>query len=435
MNLTVSFSNGTKLDSVPVIGQDLLADIAVLGPIDVPIEPVVLSSAAAPAIGSDIYTIGYTPPHADPPQPVFTSGMVARYLEWPETGIVYIKTSAEIEGGNSGGVMVSDTGEIVGLVTFGSDAYSLALVSTNVLPRIERIISGNDPSDTASWLSHIVGMRHDGTLAGSLDTKVYMIQEPVGTEVDITVESEGVPSLVIHNYSDPVFSPPVEYNSEESDTAIATFDVRYREPYFVVVSNAREEPDSNGFTVTASHALIPIPDSEDGTELRIGQTVEGTFDYIEDVDTYSIHLRADQTVQIATTTLILDTYLEITSPGAHESETFFVDDGASGLYQSEDLAIYRAPHSGTFLVSIGSYNLDPGGYTLEVSEADEEDSELESGFPWALDPDLVRAALNLHEQFDEIDLIGMSGMSIFGLELTTYLNNALNLLSLDPFKF
>ena len=445
MNLTVSFPNGTKLDSVPVIGQDLLADIAVLGPIDVSIEPVVLSSAAAPAIGSNIYTIGYPPPSADPPQPAFTSGMVARYREWPETDLVYIKTSADVEGGNSGGAMVSDTGEIVGLVTFGSSTYSLALASTNVLPRIERIISGDDPSGTASWLSHTDGgMRHDGTLAGSWDTKVYMLQEPIGTEIDITVESEGVPSFIISNSLNELeFSDPVESSIGESNTAIATFDILLTGPHFVIVSNAHEEPGSNDFTITASHALIPIPDSEDGTELRVGQTVEGTSDYIEDIDTYSIYLRADQTVQIATTSLVLDTYLDITPPAPHESETFYENGGGSGLYENEDLAIYRAPYSGTYLVSIGDNLYNTGGYTLEVSKADEADSELEDEFEagseldefiWGLEPDVVRAALNLQEPFDEVDLAS-EAISLYGLELRTVLNNALNFLTVNPFQF
>ncbi len=435
MDLTVSFPNGTKLNSVPLIGWDLLADIAVLGPIDVPIEPVVLSSAASPAIGSDIYTIGYPPPNADPPQPAFTSGMVARYREWPETDIVYLKTSADVEGGNSGGVMVSDTGEIVGLVTFGGSSYSLALASTEVLPRIERIISGNDPSGTASWPSHTDGgMRHDGTLAGSWDTKAYMLLEPAGTEVDITVESEGVPSFAVHNpFNDSV---EVEF-SEESDAATGTFDVDSSEPYFVIVSNAAEEPGSIDFTVTASHVLVPIPDSEDGTVLSVGQTVEGTSDYATDIDTYSIYLRADQKVQIATTSLNLDTYLEITFSGGQE--TVFKDGNGSGLYENQELAIYRAPHSGTFLVSVGNNARGTGGYTLEVSEADEADeadepdSELESGFTWALEPDVVRAAIGLQEFFYEVDL-PLGDVQFYGLILSTFLDNALNFLTDDPFQ-
>ena len=55
----VTFPDGTVSRTLPVVGWDLIADVAVLGPVRVSAEPISLSDASVPPIGSEVLTVGY----------------------------------------------------------------------------------------------------------------------------------------------------------------------------------------------------------------------------------------------------------------------------------------------------------------------------------------------------------------------------------------
>ena len=438
MFTTVAFSDGTTLDDVPTVGWDVLADVAVLGPVDVSIEPVVLSHAGALPIGSEVHTIGCPPPFADPPQLQLGKGIVSRYNEWPETGITYIKSSAEVEGGNSGGALVSETGEVVGLVTAGSASHSLSVDSSDVLVRVESIVSGDAPSRTVAKLSpEDAAMSHSDVLAPYWGTKAYMVWEPAGTELSIALESDNETDLRIE-----VYDRYGEFLEFEPETE--TIFLFYSEPYFIIVSNLAIE-NSRAFTITSSHALIPMPDPEDGSTLGVGQLVEGTIDHVQDSDTFVVDLRADQTIALTTTSWGLDTLLKVDFAGAQEQDIVSDDDSAPDLYQNQDQIFYRAPHTGTFFVTVSAHYPDVAGYTLLASEADPdllltENSELERANVSQLDSTLAdyldlraifSSLLETHVEFD----LASEDLSQYGLELDIYVDNSVSYLSEDPFQF
>ena len=114
----VIFSNGTRIRNVPLVGWDLLADLAVLGPVNVSAQPLTLAESTTPAIGSEILTIGYPGLPGDPPQSTLNRGIVSRFREWSEMGLTYIQTDTTIEGGQSGVALVSETGDIIGMTGY-----------------------------------------------------------------------------------------------------------------------------------------------------------------------------------------------------------------------------------------------------------------------------------------------------------------------------
>ena len=367
-SVTVTFPNGTVIQNAPLVAWDLLADLAVLGPINVLAQPLALSDTAASAIGSEILVIGYPGSPGDPPQPTLSRGIVARFREWQETGLTYIQSDAAIEGGQSGGALISDAGEIIGMTGYsiGETNHSLSLASSDLAPRIRSLISGSDPSGIGARLLPRTGggIRHRGALETFWDTNAYVIQEPVGTEVDITLNSENDVDFSVY---DSLGTKVLYVDEAYSGLETGSITIEYEDPYFLVISQLTEELAS--FTLSATHSLIPIPDPDDGGQVRVGQAVRGNIDYPGDVDTYSVRLTANQKVELSATSFLLDTFLAADFYGASDEQIIIDDDSGGGLFGLDSQIVYRAPHTGNFLVVINNIFNDTGAYTLEIANA------------------------------------------------------------------
>ena len=307
-SVQASFPDGTVIQNVPLVGWDMLTDLAVLGPVNVSAQPLILTESPAPAIGAEVLTVGYPGSPGDPPQPVLSRGIVSRFLEWSETELTYIQSDANIEGGQSGGVLLSDTGDVIGMTSYslGEANYGLSIASSDLAPRIRSLIAGNDPSGIGVRLvpSTGGGIRHRGTLGTIWDTRGYVIEEPVGTNVDITVTSEDdIAFSVYDSFGEETLYVDDAYSGPETGGA----SIQYQEPHFLVVSQLTEAPVS--FILETSHPLIPVPDPDDGVRLNVGQSVSGNIDYPGDIDTFTVRLTADQKVEFSVSSSLLDTFL------------------------------------------------------------------------------------------------------------------------------
>ena len=70
-----TFPDGTWFEDVPVIGWDALSDLAVLGPVDIPVAPVELADGEGLAPGSELYLVGYPAETEAFPEPTITRGI------------------------------------------------------------------------------------------------------------------------------------------------------------------------------------------------------------------------------------------------------------------------------------------------------------------------------------------------------------------------
>ena len=182
----VVFPDGTDFRGVPVIGWDLLVDLAVLGPISTPVEPVPMLDGESMAIGSEMYLIGYPAEVEAYPKTTMTRGILSRLREWEPVGITYFQTDAAITGGQSGGALVSDTGAVIGISGFRAFVeFGLAASSADLLPRIRQLIAGGDPSGLGKRQLNLEGgsLRHRLAPRNYGDT--YIIYEPPGTAIEI----------------------------------------------------------------------------------------------------------------------------------------------------------------------------------------------------------------------------------------------------------
>ena len=207
-------------------------------------------------------------------------------------------------------------------------------------------------------------IRYSGTLGTFWDTSAYVIQESVGTQVNITLESQDDLTFTVY---DSLGDAVLEVDDYSSGAETGTLTVEYAEPYFVVVNQWDE--GASTFTISATHTLTPIPDPDDGRALRVGQVIQGSLDYPGDVDTYTIHLSSAQRVQMATTSFALDTFLAADFFGAIDNEIIIDDDSGGGLFGFDSQIVYRAPHTGEFIVVVSENYYETGGYTLAISQA------------------------------------------------------------------
>ena len=151
----VVFPDGTELANVPVVGWDPMADLAVLGPVDVSAQPLKLQDGEDMAIGSELFLVGY-PAEVDLfPEPSITRGILSRFREWERLGMTYFQTDAAIAGGQSGGALVNSRGEVVGIsgLSFSEARFGLAASSADIAPIVGKLIQGEFTSGMgARWL-------------------------------------------------------------------------------------------------------------------------------------------------------------------------------------------------------------------------------------------------------------------------------------------
>ena len=148
----VVFPDGTELWDVPVVGWKPSADLAVLGPVSVPIPPLRLHNGEEMAPGSDVFLVGYPAEAELYPEPSITQGVLSRSYRETTTGLTVLRTDAAAAGGQSGGAMVDSRGEVVGVtmrvVLFrGTDqpVFTEAYSAVDYAELASRIIRDADP--------------------------------------------------------------------------------------------------------------------------------------------------------------------------------------------------------------------------------------------------------------------------------------------------
>ena len=145
----VVFPDDKVLQNVPVVGWDSMADLAVLGPVDVPARPSKLGDGEDLAPGSALFLVGYPAEVDEFPEPTITRGILSRFREWERVRMTYLQTDAAIAGGQSGGALVNSLGEVIGISTFSfSEAgFGLATSAADNAPIVERLIQGDLTSE------------------------------------------------------------------------------------------------------------------------------------------------------------------------------------------------------------------------------------------------------------------------------------------------
>ena len=354
----VVFPNGSTFDQVPIKGWDLLADVALLGPINAPTQPIALHDGENIPIGSDVYLIGYPGEVEANPQPATARGVLSRLRQWEPAAVTYFQTDASIAGGQSGGALVSNTGDVIGISGFKISGGQLALVTSaaDLLPRIRQLLADEDPAGLGDRRLPLEGgaLRHVLTSENYWDT--YIVNEPAGSAIEVALSGA----------SDATFRIFDPFGNELTYTETDSFDfvTQSSGPHFLVFSQFSDETA----TLTTNRRFARFVDPDQGREILVGQSLPGNMDFPGDVDFFFLHLEKSEAVEVAARSALTDPYLGIVGLRSSEEELIEDDDSGGGLFGLDAQILFQAPYTGEYvLIVFDALGSAPGGYVISVA--------------------------------------------------------------------
>lgn len=382
-SVRVVFPDGTEFEDVEVIGWDLTADLALLGlphAQDIDATPVIFVDGSELTMGSDIYLIGYPAEVEHFPQPSISRGILARVRTWASTGMDVFQVDADITGGQSGGVMVTERGEVIGITTFDytSATYAMVPSAAYAVPRLNALANGQSEgfSDRRP-LGLATSTEHTSQLEDESARDVYILEAEPDEDVEITVEGIGHPSLMVSSINNGWDFQ----ESEDEDENIQSINFTVEEdagPYLIHVLQASTY--RNDYTLSSSHPLAPYTDADDQTELAVGDSVAGVIDLPNDLDWFTLKLKEGEKVAIEVDSLVIAPMLSLRyeRPTLVESYWSF-DGGATNVFGENPRLVFEAPKDDSYEFAVESYaGGEVGGYFVTVTEADADEEATEA---------------------------------------------------------
>lgn len=365
------FPDGAEFKDTPVHGRDMMADLAVLGPIETDLASIELIDGEDNVVGSEVYLIGYPGEVERLPQPTITQGLISRMRQWEGMDISFFQTDALITGGQSGGVFVSKYGDVIGISGFSFTEAEFGLVASavDIQPRLAALIAGEPVDELGERPFPLSGgeTEHEVTLQGGWHQQMYVIHQPADTPLEIAVESYMQTAPVAFTISDINGNLLKSADGPFGDFEEAIFTKSLDVPYLLKVFQLNER--GAALTIRSNHLLAAYEDPDDDTLIKQGNTIAGNLDYPGDIDFYRITLDAGEIVNIQVDTVLIDPVLKIDYLDATEAEVIGDDDSGEGLFGLNAELTYQAPHHGVYLLVIGdAYDKNVGGYQLTIGE-------------------------------------------------------------------
>ena len=383
-------------DDVPVVGVDLFADIAVIGPIETAAPPVHLTDPVELEKGDPLFLVGYPgEANTEDLEPTVADGILSRTRTSKSFGLHYLQTDASIGGGQSGGALVNLDGGVVGISSLRfAENFALALSGADAQTAVNKILAGKGSPYTV-WPGGPEVTQTTLPLRGEYDGQ--MVNVPVAPEartIDVTVPSN-LPVMVVSTSLET--GEAMELMGNLIPVAAVELDV----PQSMIASVSPEAlkemiPDvelaqllspgvfrfkvpagehvSLGF-VTNQHDPLEVPLttsipiapllSEPPASLTVGKSLDGTVGTLVPYDSYLVHLDAGQQVKIEAGSPSGDMEVVIEAPDG-DSKTF--EDSRVGLYGLDVAETYVAEGAGDYLVQVGQVSDAPTGYHLAITK-------------------------------------------------------------------
>ena len=397
----VVFSDGSEHEDVPVRNWDLLADLAVLGPLDTKQPPLTLADGENLPIGSEIYLIGYPGEVEDLPEPTLTQGVLSRRREWEAAKLTYLQSDATIIGGQSGGVLVSNAGEVIGISGLGWpagwDGFRFAMVASaaDLAPRINALTAGEDPSGLGRrrWQADSGAAEQDFVLDNLRHARMFTVKAEPEAELEFELSGSGEFSAEAMSLWGESLGG-IDQSTELTSTFTITVPEEPKEPkepkeqtILLVVQSLADSPID--VHVSSGVDLFPQDDPDDGRVIGRDATIFANMDFPGDIDYFQLSLTAGDTVEIIADSMLIDPMLSVDYRGAPE-EAIVQADESVGIYEDGDKLTFTAPHTGRYYVSV--YSPMTLGYAVQVKQVPPDadgtptpavaDDELEATTDW-----------------------------------------------------
>lgn len=349
----VTFPPHLEYVDVPVKAVDVDADLALVGPLPGALDrkPLPLASPEGLPIGSEVFLVGYPGEVEKFPQPAITRGVLSRVREARFENLTFLQSDATIVGGQSGGALVSATGDVIGISgLIGIERFALALSAADVLARVPNIRTPPGPL-TRSTAPMNASTRHQVRFDAAHSQAAWFLTAHDGDHVRLESRDARLD----------VFDSDLE-RVELVDVDTWRFDVTGPQ---VVVASMDDVPEA---TVESDRELTRFGDPDDGRVVTIGEDLHGVIDFPTDEDRYLLPLEQGQRVYIRVDGVFDALCSVLNEEGSEELVAARVAEG--GLGMSADLT-FEAPSTGRFIISLGESSPEgPAGYLLRVSFAD-----------------------------------------------------------------
>ncbi|MCY4482670.1 MAG: serine protease [Spirochaetaceae bacterium] len=363
----IVFPDGTELLDVPLIAWNLLTDIAVLGPVrlDSPPAPPPFDTSATLPVGAELFAIGYPGEVESFPQPTISRGILSRYRLWSDQHVTFLQTDAAVDGGQSGGVLASAAGAVVGMTGFASDFghFGMAISAADLLPRVTALLTGED----------VPGRRGDQNLAATAQAtpirfdldylwakQAFAIVAPPDDHVAFTLQSVSDLAVAIVDWTGFIISEVDEHGTAGTESISAGLDGV--PPFLLLV----EQFDDRNVLVRVEGdvPLVPLNDPDDGAILVPPVRRVGAIDYPYDLDYYLLSLQAGESVRVLVDSLLTDPLLSIDY--RHAPDSTVDDDSGGGLFGVNPELFFRAEVDRVYRIVIDDPSGEVGGYTLSI---------------------------------------------------------------------
>lgn len=370
---------------VDVLGVDLDADLALVGPVDTGRTPLAIADYDRLQRGDDVYLVGYPGEVDDEPQATISRGILSRTRRASGFGLTFLQTDAAIGGGQSGGALVDDGGRVVGVSGFSfAEEFALALSGRDARRAIGRIRDG----ETAPYMAFPVGGSTSGAfdLADSEAIQILTLRTgPSPQDVRLTLPPEVQPAVLASDLEgqDVYFQNQEALDAaaeagEDIDGAVDVaspsapgvfeFEVPAR-TYAVILVGTRVRGGAR-VTYTSSVPLGRYDDVDDNDPLEVGDRVTGVIDPLETAgDTFLIDLDEGEQIEIFAGSATGDMGYEVRGPGQTGKDAVYVDDSGLGLFGVDARDLYTAGPSGRYRLTVYSADGSGAGYVLEVQPA------------------------------------------------------------------
>lgn len=386
--------DGSAEVDVPVVGVDFDADLAVLGPLAtaVPAAPLAASTNSF-GTGDAVYLVGYPSETESSPSPAIAAGIISRLRNVDDFDQTYIQTDAAIAGGQSGGALVDEHGEVIGISGMSLDeAFALALSIEDVSERLGHLLQGGQPwqplvdGDTTSATAKLPGFVGSAVLQLAPSTTTEQVTVTLGgfidptTQVGLEVYFDDGTGLTSRNWLNryAAMDGIAVAEAESAYGADELLDITAEGSYvFEVPADARASvwlsrldlDETLDVAVTSTRPFQLVEDTDDTAAVEIGEQRFGTIDPLEFQDVYTVDLAALQSVEITVASAVGDPSFSVLALGADfRPDTDFVDDSNLGMGGLDAQGVFTAPVAGTYRIIVWD-NTDHAGYLLKLAAA------------------------------------------------------------------
>ena len=371
----IVFPDGTELLNVPLIGWDLLTDIAVLGPIHLDMPPPLppFDTSGSLPVGVDLFAIGYPGEVESFPQPTISRGILSRYRRWPDQAVTYLQTDATVDGGQSGGVLLSAAGAVVGMTVFGGDFghFGMALSAADLMPRIATLLSGEEVP-TLRGDQDFSARAQVPPLLFDLDVlwaeQAFAIAAPPNERVSFSLQSDADLAATIVDWTGVTIAEVDEYGPGGTEMIFANLDGS--PPFLLLVEQFDDR--TSPVQLQGDAALVPLSDPDDGITLELPVRRIGVIDYPYDLDYFLIPLQAGETIRVLIDSVMVDPLLDIDYRYSPYSDTD--DDSGGGLFGFSAELTFLPDLDRVYRIVITDPWGDVGGYVLSIERENVSDA-------------------------------------------------------------